>query len=71
MPDESPLSDAQAQRLIRLYDGAEKEILSEINRLLLKDPASESYSMAWQKTLLQRVQQIRADLHEGLPNLVH
>lgn len=40
----SPLSDAQAQRLIKLYDGAEKEILSEINRLLLKDPASESYS---------------------------
>ena len=61
----SPLSDAQAQRLIRLYDGAEKEILTEINRLLLKDPASESYSMAWQKTLLQRVQQIRADLLKG------
>ena len=61
----SPLSDAQAQRLIRLYEGAEKEILTEINRLLLKDPASESYSMAWQKTLLQRVQQIRADLLKG------
>lgn len=65
MPTKSPLSDAQAQRLIRLYDGAEKEILTEINRLLLKDPASESYSMAWQKTLLQRVQQIRADLLKG------
>lgn len=61
----SPLSDAQAQRLIKLYDGAEKEILSEINRLLLKDPASESYSLAWQKTLLQRVQQIRSDLLKG------
>lgn len=61
----SPLSDAQAKRLIRLYDGAEKDILGEINRLLLKDPASESYSMAWQKTLLQRVQQIRADLLKG------
>ena len=61
----SPLSDAQAQRLIRLYDGAEKEILTEINRLLLKDPASESYSLAWQKTLLQRVQQIRSDLLKG------
>ncbi len=61
----SPLSDAQAQRLIRLYDGAEKEIITEINRLLLKDPASESYSLAWQKTLLQRVQQIRADLLKG------
>lgn len=65
MPDKSPLSDAQAQRLIKLYDGAEKEILSEINRLLLKDPASESYSLAWQKTLLQRVQQIRSDLLKG------
>lgn len=65
MPTKSPLSDAQAQRLIRLYDGAEKEILTEINRLLLKDPASESYSMAWQKTLLQRVQQIRSDLLKG------
>lgn len=65
MPTKSPLSDAQAQRLIRLYDGAEKEILTEINRLLLKDPATESYSMAWQKTLLQRVQQIRADLLKG------
>ena len=61
----SPLSDAQAQRLIRLYEGAEKEILTEINRLLLKDPASESYSLAWQKTLLQRVQQIRSDLLKG------
>ena len=64
-PKNGPLSDAQAQRLIQLYDGAEKEILSEINRLLLKDPASESYSLAWQKTLLQRVQQIRADLLKG------
>ena len=65
MASSQPLSDAQAQRLIRLYDGAEKEILTEINRLLLKDPASESYSMAWQKTLLQRVRQIRADLEKG------
>jgi len=61
----NPLSDAQAKRLIQLYDGAEKEILSEINRLLLKDPASESYSTAWQKTLLQRVRQIRGDLEKG------
>ena len=59
------LSEAQAERLIRLYDAAEKEILAEINRLLLKDPASESYSLAWQKTLLQRVQQIRSDLLKG------
>jgi len=60
---DSPLSDAQAQRLIKLYDEAEKEILKECNRLLLKNP--ESYSMAWQKTILQRVQQIRADLLAG------
>ena len=59
------LSDAQAQRLIKLYAEAEKEILTEINRLLLKDPAAKGYSMAWQKTLLQRVKQIRADLEKG------
>lgn len=63
MPDSSPLSDAQAQRLIRMYGEAESEILKEVNRLLLKNP--ESYSLAWQKTLLQRVQQIRADLLKG------
>ncbi len=62
MPD-SPLSDAQARRLIKLYDEAEREILKEVNRLLLKNP--ESYSMAWQKTILRRVQQIRADLLAG------
>ncbi|HPC90554.1 MAG TPA: hypothetical protein PKY93_09565 [Methanothrix sp.] len=65
MSSQSPLSDAQAQRLIQLYGAAEKEILTEINRLLLQDPSSESYSLAWQKTLLQRVQQIRADLLKG------
>lgn len=63
MPTISPLSDAQAQRLIRLYGEAEKELLAECNRLLLKNP--ESYSLAWQKTLLARVQQIRADLLKG------
>lgn len=63
MASSQPLSDAQAQRLIRLYGEAEKEILRECNRLLLKNP--ESYSLAWQKTLLQRVQQIRADLLAG------
>ena len=63
MASSQPLSDAQAQRLIRLYDEAEREILKECNRLLLKNP--ESYSLAWQKTILQRVQQIRADLLTG------
>ena len=65
MDQKNPLSDEQAKRLIRLYDSAEREILTEINRLLLQDPASESYSMAWQKTLLQRVRQIRSDLEKG------
>ena len=63
MASPNPLSDAQAQRLIRLYGAAEKEILNECNRLLLKNP--ESYSLAWQKTLHRRVQQIRADLLMG------
>ena len=63
MASSQPLSDAQAKRLIQLYGEAEKEILKEINRLLLKNP--ESYSTAWQKTILARVRQIRADLLAG------
>lgn len=59
----TPLSDAQARRLIQLYDSAEKEILKECNRLLLKNP--ESYSLAWQKTILARVQEIRKQLLAG------
>lgn len=60
---ESPLSDAQAKRLIQLYSEAEKEILKECNRLLLKNP--ESYSLAWQKTVLARVKQVRGELLAG------
>lgn len=63
MATDQPLSDAQAQRLIQLYGEAEKEILREVSRLLAKSP--ESYSLAWQKTILQRVQQIRGDLLNG------
>ena len=63
MAEKGPLTDAQAKRLIKLYSAAEKEILKECNRLLLKNP--ESYSLAWQKTVLQRVQQIRSDLLGG------
>ncbi len=59
----SPLDDAQARRLAQLYSDGEKEILREINRLLLKNP--ESYSTAWQKTILARVRKIRADLLKG------
>ena len=58
-----PLSDAQAARLIKLYGDAEAEILKECNRLLLKNP--DSYSLAWQKTLLARTRQLRADLLKG------
>ena len=58
-----PLDEAQARRLISLYGEAEKEILKEVNRLLLKNP--ESYSLAWQKTLLARVKQIRSELLAG------
>jgi hypothetical protein len=46
-----------------MYGEAEKEILKECNRLLLKNP--ESYSLAWQKTILARVQQIKGDLLKG------
>ncbi|MCK9569602.1 phage minor capsid protein [Candidatus Pacearchaeota archaeon] len=63
MAEKGPLSDAQAKRLIKLYGEAEAEILKECNRLLLKNP--ESYSLAWQKTVLARVQQIRTDLLKG------
>lgn len=58
-----PLNDTQARRLVQIYDEAEKEILRDINRLLLSAP--DSYSVAWQKTILARITQIRADLLEG------
>lgn len=57
------ITDDQAQRLIRLYDEAEREILREMNRLLLKSP--DSYSLNWQRTILARVRQIRSDLLKG------
>ena len=63
MPEKGPLSDAQAQRLIKLYSEAEAELLQEINRLLVGPP--KDYSLAWQRTILQRVQQIKADLLKG------
>ena len=44
MSEQSPLSDAQAQRLIKLYSEAEAEILTEINRLLMGKP--KDYSLA-------------------------
>ena len=62
MPD-SPLSDVQAKRLIKLYDTAEKEILAEVNRLLLK--SEDSYSLKYQRNMLARVRQIRSELLAG------
>lgn len=59
----SPLNDAQARRLAQLYSDGEKEILREVNRLLLKSP--ESYSLAWQKTILARVREVRSQLLAG------
>lgn len=58
-----PLSDAQAERLIKLYNSGEREILAEINRWLLKNP--NSYTSNWNKTVLARVQQIRDELLAG------
>lgn len=63
MPSNSPLSDAQALRLIKLYDEGEKELLKEINHWLLKNP--NSYTANWNKTVLARVQQIRDQLLAG------
>lgn len=59
----TPLSDAQARRLIDFYGEAEKELLRECNRLLLS--ATPKYSAARVNTLLQRVRQIRSDLLAG------
>lgn len=64
MAPKSPLSNAQASRLIKMYDAGEKDILKEINRLLLKAKTPE-YSLAWQKQMLGRVQQIRGQLLAG------
>jgi len=63
MADEFKLSEAQAKRLIKMYDEAEKEILADVNKLLLKDP--ESRTAEYQQRVLTRVQQIRTDLLEG------
>ena len=63
MAGEFKLSDAQARRLIKLYDDAEREILSDVNKLLLKDP--ESRTAAYQQQVLGRVQQIRGELLDG------
>lgn len=65
----SPLSDAQANRLVKLYDQGEKEILQNINKMLLKNPASRS--ALYQKQVLDRVRQIRGDLLSGARTWTH
>ena len=56
-------TDAQAARLSQLYADGEAEILREINRLLLTK--QDSYSMAWQRTILKRVKELRGQLLAG------
>jgi len=60
MAGELALSEAQARRLIKMYNQAEREILTNINKLLLIDPASRD--VAYQQGILARVQRIRDDL---------
>ncbi len=54
------LSEAQAERLIRLYDAAEKEILAEYNRALLKGNDLKNLT-----ALKNNVAAIRKDLLAG------
>lgn len=54
------LSEAQAYRLIKLYSAAEKEILVELNRALLRGNSTTNL-----KALLQNTRAIRADLLAG------
>jgi len=63
MAGEFALSEAQARRLIKMYNQAEREILTNINKLLLIDPASRD--VAYQQGILARVQRIRDDLLDG------
>jgi hypothetical protein len=54
------LSEAQAERLIKLYDAAEKEIISEYNRALLKGNSTKNL-----ETLKKNISIIRRDLLAG------
>jgi hypothetical protein len=58
------MTAAQAARLASLYSEGETEILREINRLLLKS-GTPQYSLAWQRTILARVREIRSQLLSG------
>jgi hypothetical protein len=54
------LSEAQAQRLIRLYSEAERELLRELNKALLKGNNTDNL-----QALLRNTRKIRADLLAG------
>lgn len=54
------LTDYQAQRLVRLYESAEKEILKSINKALLKGNSTRNLD-----TMLAQVRAIRKDLLNG------
>jgi hypothetical protein len=54
------LSDGEARRLAQFYADAEREILAELNRALLKGNKTE-----YLKTMLQNVQVILDDLRRG------
>ncbi len=53
------LSEAQAERLIRFYEQAEREILDRLNRALLKGNQTE-YLAAMKKNVEQIIEQLRA-----------
>jgi hypothetical protein len=54
------VTDAQAEKLIKLYTKAEKDILAEVTRALLK--GNSTYQL---KAMLKNVRKIRKDLLEG------
>jgi hypothetical protein len=54
------VTDAQAEKLIKLYTKAEKEILAEVTKALLK--GNSTYQL---KAMLKNVRKIRKDLLEG------
>lgn len=59
-PDSIKLSIEETARLAKLYESAEREILNEINRCLLKGNKTE-----YLKAMLTNVQAIRSDLDKG------
>ena len=54
------VTDVQAEKLIKLYTKAEKEILAEVNKALLK--GNSTYQL---NAMLKNVRKIRKDLLGG------